>query len=185
MLKDGKVYGSIMPPDVHSLRIKEITLGDRIELQILALTDHPVGRGGDQEEDGQMRTDEKGIHNLSVGINTSSCTENVHVYDILYLSCNRQYPSYHLLCFTWFAGQIEVYLGDRYAACTPGPKLIVHYTGLVEPPGKVWCEHITGHSAMIVWSKGQSDVWVTVLLLSVLLQLRRIVIKCLLIGTDW
>ena len=60
MLKDGKVYGSIMPPDVHSLRIKEISLGDRIELQILALTDHPVGRGDDHEQDGQMRTDETG-----------------------------------------------------------------------------------------------------------------------------
>ena len=43
-MKDGKLYGSIMPPDVHSLRIKDVTLGDKVELQILALTDHPVGR---------------------------------------------------------------------------------------------------------------------------------------------
>ena len=35
-----------------------------------------------------------------------------------------------------------------------GPKLLVHYTGLVQPPTKVWCERVTGHSAMIVWSKG-------------------------------
>lgn len=44
LMKDGKLYGSIMPPDVHSLRIKDVNLGDRVELQILALTDHPVGR---------------------------------------------------------------------------------------------------------------------------------------------
>ena len=52
-------------------------------------------------------------------------------------------------------GLTEVYLGDRYSACSPGPKLLVHYTGLVEPPEKVWCERVTGHSAMIVWSKGE------------------------------
>ena len=62
----------------------------------------------------------------------------------------------HYIMITFcYSGQIEVYLGDRYAACAPGPKLMVHYTGLVEPPSKVWCEHVTGHSAMIVWSKGK------------------------------
>ena len=60
MLKDGKVYGSIIPPDVHSLRIKSLSLGDQIELQILALTDHPVGRGGDKDQEGNIRTDDKG-----------------------------------------------------------------------------------------------------------------------------
>ena len=54
------------------------------------------------------------------------------------------------------AGLSEIFIGDRYSACKPGPKLIVHYTGLVQPPSKVWCEKVTGHSAMIVWSKGKS-----------------------------
>lgn len=54
MLKDGKLYGSIIPPDVHSLRLKGLTLGEKVDLQILALTDHAVGRDGDRslENDG-------------------------------------------------------------------------------------------------------------------------------------
>ena len=55
-------------------------------------------------------------------------------------------------------GLSEIFIGDRYSACKPGPKLIVHYTGLVQPPSKVWCEKVTGHSAMIVWSKGNKYV---------------------------
>ena len=47
-------------------------------------------------------------------------------------------------------------MGDRYSACKPGPKLSICYTGLVQPPSKVWCEQVTGHSALIVWNKGRS-----------------------------
>ena len=56
-------------------------------------------------------------------------------------------------CF--YLGFSEIYLGDRYSACKPGPKLTVLYTGLVQAPAKVWCEQVTGHSAMVVWSKEQ------------------------------
>ena len=50
MLKNDKLYGSIIPADVHTLRIRGLSLGEHVELQILALTDHPVGRGGKGEE---------------------------------------------------------------------------------------------------------------------------------------
>jgi len=55
MLKDGKLYGSIIPHDVHSLRLKGLTLGEKVDLQILALTDHAVGRDKDNglENDGE------------------------------------------------------------------------------------------------------------------------------------
>ena len=59
-----------------------------------------------------------------------------------------------LVSAVFITGLSEIFIGDRYSACKPGPKLIVHYTGLVQPPSKVWCEKVTGHSAMIVWSKG-------------------------------
>ena len=52
-------------------------------------------------------------------------------------------------------GFTEIYVGDRYSACKPGPKLAICYTGLVHPPSKVWCEQVTGHSALIVWNKGR------------------------------
>ena len=44
MMRNAKLYGSIIPSDVHALRITDLSLGERVELQILALTDHPVGR---------------------------------------------------------------------------------------------------------------------------------------------
>ena len=46
---------------------------------------------------------------------------------------------------------------DKYAACKAGPKLTLHYTGLVQAPSKVWCETVTGHSALIVWTKGTTE----------------------------
>lgn len=54
MIKDDHLYGGIMPPDVHSMRIQDgINLGDKITLQILALTDHPVGRERENRHDPQ------------------------------------------------------------------------------------------------------------------------------------
>ena len=38
-----------MPADVHTLRIKDVMLGHRVTFQILALTDHPVGRNHDNK----------------------------------------------------------------------------------------------------------------------------------------
>lgn len=51
-----------------------------------------------------------------------------------------------------------MFLGDRYAGCRPGAKLTVHYTGLVIPPSAVWCEQVSGHSALIVWNKGKQSI---------------------------
>ena len=56
MMKNSKLYGSIIPADVHSLRVQNLSLGERVELQILALTGHPVGRGdGDREAQPQQQ----------------------------------------------------------------------------------------------------------------------------------
>ena len=57
MMKNGKLYGSIIPADVHSLRVQNLSLGERVELQILALTEHPVGRGADPEAQLQQQND--------------------------------------------------------------------------------------------------------------------------------
>lgn len=51
MLKDGKLYGSIIPPDVQNLKLKGLKLGEKVDLQILALTDHAVGRDGDKNQE--------------------------------------------------------------------------------------------------------------------------------------
>ncbi|KAH9503746.1 hypothetical protein Btru_066540, partial [Bulinus truncatus] len=115
MLKNGKLYGSIIPPDVNSLSIRDVSLGEKIELQLIALTEHPVG----QSEGGSKDS----------GRGTSVLDEKTP----------------------------DIFSGEHYAGCKPGPKLVVHYTGLVSAPSEVWCEKSTGHSLLIVWTKNNSD----------------------------
>ncbi|XP_059161356.1 uncharacterized protein LOC131944640 isoform X2 [Physella acuta] len=114
MLKNGKLYGSIIPPDVNSLRIRDVTLGEKIELQLIALTEHPVGK-----------SDRKSEMDKDSGRGSSQQDEKT----------------------------TDIFNGDHYSGCKPGPKLVVHYTGLVSAPVEVWCEKATGHSLLIVWKK--------------------------------
>jgi len=44
MLKDGQLYGGIIPPDSNNLCISDVMLGDSVTLQLIALTEHPVGK---------------------------------------------------------------------------------------------------------------------------------------------
>ncbi|XP_064633270.1 uncharacterized protein LOC135491376 [Lineus longissimus] len=119
ILKNGKLYGSTVPPDVQSLRIKDVELGEKVSLQLVALTEHPVGRHG--QRDGMMSLDGDS------GIDGSNPPDD------------KAHPEF----------------GDKYAACKAGPKLTFRYTGLVQPPSRVWSEKVTGHSAIIVWNKLQ------------------------------
>ncbi|CAL1538548.1 unnamed protein product [Lymnaea stagnalis] len=120
MLKNGKLYGSIIPPDVNSLRIRDVTLGEKLELQLIALTEHPVGK-----------FDRRSEVDKDSGRGSSQPEEKT----------------------------ADLFTGEHYAGCKPGPKLVVHYTGLVCAPTEVWCEKVTGHSVLIVWSKiGDSKV---------------------------
>lgn len=64
MLKNGRLYGSIIPPEVNSLRIRDISLGEKVSLQLIALTEHPVGkidRRTELLEKEAEATEEKGI----------------------------------------------------------------------------------------------------------------------------
>jgi len=45
LLKNGKSYGSVIPPDVHSLSVKGLKLGDTAELQLLILTNRVPADG--------------------------------------------------------------------------------------------------------------------------------------------
>lgn len=44
MLKDGQIYGGVIPPDVNSFHISDVTLGDKVSLRLIALTDYPIGK---------------------------------------------------------------------------------------------------------------------------------------------
>ncbi|XP_067685414.1 uncharacterized protein [Haliotis asinina] len=140
MLKNGKLYGSIIPPDVNSLRIRDMMLGEKVELKLIALTEHPVGKdtrkcldGDSGIEGGLSQPDER------ITATTSEPHKLIfHAHD----DPTADLPS----------SVKDVFIGDRYSGCAPGPELVVHYTGLVQPPREVWCEQVTGHSALIVWN---------------------------------
>ncbi len=56
-----------MPPDVHNMRIKDVDLGERITFQILALTDHPVGRNEDRKAtDGDSGIESAALENRGI-----------------------------------------------------------------------------------------------------------------------
>lgn len=52
LLKNDTLYGSTIPPDVNSMHIKDLTLGEKVKLQIIALTEHPAGKRGQTDDDG-------------------------------------------------------------------------------------------------------------------------------------
>ncbi|ESO91438.1 hypothetical protein LOTGIDRAFT_153880 [Lottia gigantea] len=114
MLKDNKLYGAVIPPDVNSLKIKDMSLGEKVNLQLIALTEHPVGK-----TDGSLAGDKDS------GLGGSTIPDDKR----------------------------DIFMGERYSGCKPGPKLSIHYTGLVQAPTEVRCEKVTGHSALIVWNK--------------------------------
>lgn len=64
MLKNGQLYGSIIPPEVNSLRIRDISLGEKVSLQLIALTEHPVGKIDRRTEQLEKETQEEGTGNL-------------------------------------------------------------------------------------------------------------------------
>ena len=43
-MRNGKLYGGVIPPDVNVLRVRDMELGEVSELKIIALTNHPVGK---------------------------------------------------------------------------------------------------------------------------------------------
>ncbi|GFR62047.1 fibronectin, partial [Elysia marginata] len=155
MLKNGKLYGSIIPADVNSLRIRDVTLGEKIDLQLIALTEHPVGKQ-ERKSDGDRDS----------GKGSSQHEEKIAVSSPLSSGRSTRSPfsprTRHTQLITHSdyrtsddlpAALLDVFTGERYSGCKPGPKLVVHYTGLVCAPSDVWCEKVTGHSALIVWNK--------------------------------
>lgn len=55
LLKNDAVYGSTIPPEVTAMSIKDVALGDEVKLQIIALTEHPVGGENQTAGEGQGR----------------------------------------------------------------------------------------------------------------------------------
>lgn len=44
MVKNGKLYGGVITPEVNTYRISDVDIGETITLQLICLTNHPVGK---------------------------------------------------------------------------------------------------------------------------------------------
>ncbi|XP_036357779.1 uncharacterized protein LOC115211041 isoform X2 [Octopus sinensis] len=112
MFKNRLLYGSVIPPEINSLRIRDLTLGNEITLQLVALTKPPPNEDLSMQDVNEEASEK-------INKEKKDSAENLNYF------------------------------------CEPGEKLNLHYTGLVQCPTKVWCEKVTGHSALIVWNKNE------------------------------
>ena len=76
LLKNGFLYGSVIPPEVNSLRIRDVSLGERLSLQLIALTEHLFGGGSNFHSDDGPNVGHFG--HISLDQNSSSIG-NFHV----------------------------------------------------------------------------------------------------------
>ncbi len=124
LVRNGKLYGKIIGPDVTTYKINDIELGEKTDLQIIALTNHPIGKYTALHNHPNYTMDQPQREILLNGnLNENQQTHTKRMSDI--------HPD--------------------YPACKPGPVLGVVYTGLVKPAVKVWAEKVSGFSAMIVF----------------------------------
>jgi hypothetical protein len=121
LVKNGKCYGNIIPPEVNTYRISDIDIGETITLQIICLTNHPVGKYTALHNHPDYTMDYPQREFLSNTQDDLSQSKMNKVTDI-----NNLYP-----------------------ACKPGPALSVKYTNIVKPAIKVWTERITGYTATL------------------------------------
>ena len=85
MLKNGQLYGSIIPPEVNSLRIRDISLGEKVSLQLIALTEHPVGKIDRRTEQLEKEIKEAAGGTVSNFIHHTLVLYSIHYCDTQYL----------------------------------------------------------------------------------------------------
>jgi hypothetical protein len=117
---------------MNSSRVSDLQLGETVTIQIIALTNHPVGKYSPIQQHPNYTMDYPQREELLNELNTLPPAS----FD----SNNRSLPLKKASTFNRY-----------YPACKPGPPLTVKYTGLVKPTVKVWTERVTGYSAMIVF----------------------------------
>lgn len=121
MVRNGKIYGEIIPPDVNYYKITDIEIGEIVDLQIISLTNHPVGKYTALHTHPNYTMDQSQREEITNGPLDNKKSK----------SRTDTHPD--------------------YPACKPGPPLRVKYTGLVKPPLRVWSEKVTGYSAIIYY----------------------------------
>ncbi len=121
MIRNGRCYGNIIPSEVSTFRICDIDIGETVTMQIICLTNHPVGKYTALHNHPDYTMDQPQREFVSNCEDISKTGGINKITDI-----NHSYP-----------------------ACKPGPALSVKFTSIVKPAIKVWTERITGYTATV------------------------------------
>ena len=125
LVRNGRCYGNIIPPDVSMFKLSEIELGETVNLQMISLTNHPVGKYTALHDHPNFSMDQPQREFLMNG--NDDFEQRAEKY------------------------KKKFGLHPDYPGCKAGPILAVQYTGLVKPAVKVWSEKVTGYSAMVIY----------------------------------
>lgn len=131
LVKNGRLYGNIIPHDAVSFKITDAELGDVLNLQMISLTNHPVGKY-------------TALHN--------------HPNYIMEQPQREELLNGPTLDPTQPPKRNSTIHPD-YPACKIGPVLSIKYTHLVKPAVKIWTEKVTGYSAMLVYQTSKKNLF--------------------------
>lgn len=163
------IYGDRLPADCVSTVINDLYPGLDYKINLIALTEHPVGK---KSQDGEL--DESSAYDSTY--NSDDGDVSVESYDDGAVS-SRQNPVKMKHAFTKSADsgrrtQSSVSDGDEimnfmstvktmrnttkhleeYASCKPGLTLYVNYNNLVVPPDHVDVIEVLGQSVQLAWN---------------------------------
>ncbi|XP_033744669.1 uncharacterized protein LOC117330483 isoform X1 [Pecten maximus] len=142
MMKNGHLYGGLIPPYINSWTISDTTLGESVTLQLIALTEHPIGKIEAEIAQRQRTEQDKKMETAELTMSRSAL-----------IKYSKDLPTQGWPKMPQSARDpFEEHMGDRYAGCRPGRKLKVVFSGLVQPPTDVRIHQVTGHSALIGWT---------------------------------
>jgi hypothetical protein len=79
MVRDGRLYGEIITPDVTLYKLNDIQIGDTVQLQLISLTNHPVGKYTPLHEHPNYTMDQPQREMITNGVTTASKRRNTDI----------------------------------------------------------------------------------------------------------
>ena len=135
LVRDGHFCRDIIAPDVTSYRVDDITIGETVTLQLVSLTNHPVGKYSALYQHPDYTMDQPQREFISNNLEDADLTKDkrVKVMHRSLLPKNKKFNKGENKC----------------PACKPGPAFTFKYTGLVKPVSRIWTEKTNGFSTLL------------------------------------
>jgi hypothetical protein len=136
LVKNGHCLGDIIGQDESAFTLSGVDMGDTVNLQMIALTNHPVGKYTALHNHPDFTMDQPQREQILNG----------PVFD----------STKSKLVDSMQTAAAVAAIHPDYPGCRPGPVLALKYTGLVKPPVRVWAEKVTGYSALVYFQTSRA-----------------------------